>query len=59
MRDLVHAKLNDRVYEGMISPEELMDFLKKFKIVIQNGKIKIDGKFLEGGVPFSSHEYGD
>jgi hypothetical protein len=32
----------------MISPEELMDFLKKFKIVIQNGKIKVDGKFLDG-----------
>lgn len=36
VRDLVNAKIGNKVYEGMINPEELLNFLKKFKIDLQN-----------------------
>jgi hypothetical protein len=44
VRDLVHAKIDGKVYEGILSPDELLDFLKRFKIEIQNNTLTIDGK---------------
>ena len=44
VRDLVQAKIFNRIYDGMVNPEELMDFLKRFKIEIQNNSVLIDGK---------------
>jgi hypothetical protein len=44
VRDLVQAKIYNRVYEGMINPDEFMDFLKRFKIEIQNNGVMMDGK---------------
>jgi hypothetical protein len=46
VRDLVQAKIFGKNYEGMINPDELMDFLKRFKIEIQNNSLTIDGKNL-------------
>ena len=47
VRDLVQAKINNRSYEGYMNPEELLDFLKRFKIEIQNnGGLSIDGKLV-------------
>ncbi len=47
VRDLVESKIYGRTYEGLINPEELLDFLKRFKIEIQNnGEVYIDGKLI-------------
>jgi len=47
VRDLVEAKIYGRTYEGLINPEELLDFLKRFKIEIQNnGGVYMDGKLI-------------
>ena len=47
MRDLVYAKMESKTYDGIIQPEELMDFLKRFKIEIQNNSVTIDGKSID------------
>jgi len=45
VRDLVQAKISNKIYEGLICPDEMLDFLKRFKIEIQNsGNILIDSK---------------
>ena len=36
VRDLVSAKINNQIYDNIIIPDELIDFLKKFKIDLQN-----------------------
>jgi hypothetical protein len=47
VRDLVYAKLEEKNYEGIVQPEELLDFLKRFKIEIQNNTLSIDGRQME------------
>jgi len=39
--------MESKNYEGMVQPEELLDFLKRFKIDIQNNSVTIDGKYNE------------
>lgn len=46
VRDLVLAKLNNRAYEGEILPDELLEFLKRFKTELYNL-----GVYLDGGAP--------
>jgi hypothetical protein len=54
VRDLVHAKLQERNYDGIVQPEELLDFLKRFKIEIQNNSISVDGRPIES---FGSNQH--
>jgi hypothetical protein len=39
VKDLVHAKINNRLYDSPISADELMDFLKKLKIETVNNPL--------------------
>ena len=36
--------MESKNYVGLVQPEELLDFLKRFKIEIQNNSVTIDGK---------------
>lgn len=36
VKDLVQAKINSRLYENFFDPAELMDFLYRYKIELQN-----------------------
>ncbi len=40
MRDLVNAKINEKKYEGILSPDELIDLIKKFKSDLQIDSMK-------------------
>lgn len=40
--------MENKNYEGIVAPEELVDFLKRFKIEIQNNTLSMDGKPIDG-----------
>ena len=44
VKDLVQAKINNKVYENFFDPAELMDFLHRYKIDLQNMGIYADNR---------------
>jgi hypothetical protein len=44
VKDLVLAKINNKIYENSFDPAELMDFLHRYKIELQNLGIYNDNR---------------
>lgn len=57
VKDLITAKVTQKHYEGLIHPEELLDFLKKFKIELPSLNNQLKNTISSQGLS-SLHSYG-
>jgi hypothetical protein len=44
VKDLVQAKISNKIYENSLDPAELMDFLNRFKVELNNSGFYVDNR---------------